>query len=435
MEHNPTLAERLAALFDHLGLKQAHVATQIPRNVAGFAAAHPHRIAGLLFHEPVSIDPAPFTALAERLVILSGDGGLSSVVAASASAHLPQARRLTLEGYAEPGWADHVRDRTAEVLAAIDALSGPADALDLQPANGSHAGISYDISGKGPALVLFPLFLAPTQWSAALPALTERFTVIRLGGAHLGGVGLLENRASVPSYRGMVSMMLNIMAPGAGESVLDVGAGPGALARLAASRPGAGPVQACDLNPYFVAEARALADQAGLGANLTFSQADAEHLPFPDASFDHAYSVTVLEECDADRALRELYRVVRPGGRVGVIVRAIDFKHYWNADLPAALREKVDVVPPMVAPHGVADASLYRRMREAGFAALTPFPLAVSFNDPAGEFMSFIVGRVEPRLDAQELAAFRGALAAAHAAGTLFVTFPHHCVVGVKPAG
>jgi ubiquinone/menaquinone biosynthesis C-methylase UbiE len=51
---------------------------------------------------------------------------------------------------------------------------------------------------------------------------------------------------------------------------------------------------------------------------------NAERLPFADASFDHAYSVTVLEECDADLALRELRRVVRPGGRVGVVVRATD---------------------------------------------------------------------------------------------------------------
>jgi SAM-dependent methyltransferase len=54
---------------------------------------------------------------------------------------------------------------------------------------------------------------------------------------------------------------------------------------------------------------------------LTFEVADGRALPFPDESFDHAYSVSVLEHIEGDgaaTALRELARVVRPGGRVAV---------------------------------------------------------------------------------------------------------------------
>ncbi len=54
---------------------------------------------------------------------------------------------------------------------------------------------------------------------------------------------------------------------------------------------------------------------------LTFAVADGRELPFPDAHFDQAYSVSVLEhipEPGASEALRELERVVRPGGRVVV---------------------------------------------------------------------------------------------------------------------
>lgn len=427
-----TLADRLLALWDHLGLEAAHVATQMPGSLAGFAAAHPQRIAGLLFHEPVGCEPAAFAALADRLTVLAGDGGTSAQIAAVIAAALPESRRRTLEGYAQPGWADHVRDRTDEVIAAVRDLPGTATPLARAPASGLHAGISYDIRGTGPALLLFPLFLAPTQWDAALPRLVEHFTVIRLGGAHLGGVALLEDRAGSPSYRGMFTTLLDIIDPATTDHILDVGSGSGALARMAARR--TGHVTACDINAYMVREGADLAAQAGLGDRITFREADAEHLPFADGSFDHAYSVTVLEECDADRALAELFRVVKPGGRVGVIVRAIDGRHQFSADLPEAIRAKVEGVPPMVSPAGVADVSLYRRMRATGFQDLAPCPATPAFARGSA-FWSFIVGRLEPRLTAGELDLFRATLSKAEAEGALFVTFPHHAVVGTKPAG
>ena len=53
------------------------------------------------------------------------------------------------------------------------------------------------------------------------------------------------------------------------------------------------------------------------------------------------FSVTVLEECDADKAIAEIVRVTRPGGRVGIVVRAIDLPQWWHLDLPDAIRAKV----------------------------------------------------------------------------------------------
>ena len=53
--------------------------------------------------------------------------------------------------------------------------------------------------------------------------------------------------------------------------------------------------------------------------NITPTRADARELPYPDDSFDGAYLVTVLGEIpDQDAALRELARVLKPGGRLVV---------------------------------------------------------------------------------------------------------------------
>ena len=72
------------------------------------------------------------------------------------------------------------------------------------------------------------------------------------------------------------------------------------------------PITATDLNQYFLAEGRVLADREGLG-ELVFLKADAERLPFVDGEFDIAFASTVMEECDADRMLKEMVRVVNPG--------------------------------------------------------------------------------------------------------------------------
>ena len=149
--------------------------------------------------------------------------------------------------------------------------------------------------------------------------------------------------------------------------------------------------------------------RTALASRITFREGNAVRLPFADASFDHAYSVTVLEECDADIALRELFRVVRPGGRVGVIVRAIDMPQWWHLDLPDSVRHKVDVPPQSVAPHGVADASLYRRMAEAGFEALTCFPTLVTFDRPDGPIWRYREDHVLPQLNEAETAVWRAA--------------------------
>jgi SAM-dependent methyltransferase len=434
-ETTMTLADRLVALWDHLGLTAAHVATQMPGDVADLARLHPDRIAGLMLCVPSRLDPTPFSAIAGRVVMVSGASGLSAEVTRLAEARLPGARRSVLAGYDAPGWADVAADRKQEVLAAFRTLSGQASAPSTGAAAGTCAGLTWRIEGRGPALVLLPFFLAPSQWDPVIADLAAHFSVIVVGGRHVGGVAALEDRASGVSYGGMVDGMFDVIAPAPGDSILDVGCGSGALDRRLVRRYlGVNPVTATDLNPFLLREAAVLAAEDGVAESITFREANAERLPFPDASFDHAFSVTVLEECDADLALRELWRVVRPGGRVGIIVRAIDMPQWWHLTLPDALWNKVAIPPQSVGPRGVADASLYPRMIAAGFEALTCFPALVTFDRPDGPIWRYREDHVLAGLNEAETEIWRAATGSARRAGLLFMANPLHRVVARKPA-
>jgi ubiquinone/menaquinone biosynthesis C-methylase UbiE len=429
------VSQRLAALWDHLGLRVAHVATQVPADVADFSVSHPDRIASLVFCVPTRLDPAPFMALAARILMIAGETGPTVEVTARAARTLPGSARAVLAGYDAPGWADVVADRPDDIFSHMLGLLGQqADSPRHAPPAGAHAGITYAVQGEGPALVLLPFFLAPSQWDPIIPRLARHFTVITLGGPHIGGVAALEDRARAPSYQGMIRTLFDVMAPQPGEIFLDVGCGSGALDRMLARRFGAtNAITATDLNPFLLREAQTLAAAEGLGGAIRFLPANAEALPFADRAFDCAFSVTVLEECDADRALAEIFRVLRPGGRAGIIVRAIDMPQWWHLSFPAALRGTVEKPPQSVGARGVADASLYRRMQTAGFSDLKCFPSLVTLDRPDGPIWRYREDHVRALLSAEESKAWSALTEAARAENLLFMAHPMHCAVGVKP--
>jgi SAM-dependent methyltransferase len=103
---------------------------------------------------------------------------------------------------------------------------------------------------------------------------------------------------------------------GSGERVLDIGCGTGIVARLAAARVGdTGSVVGLDLNEGMLAVASRIAP------DVEWRQGDAASLPFPDDSFDVVLSqFALMFFTDRDRAIREMGRVVRPGGRILVAV-------------------------------------------------------------------------------------------------------------------
>jgi ubiquinone/menaquinone biosynthesis C-methylase UbiE len=101
----------------------------------------------------------------------------------------------------------------------------------------------------------------------------------------------------------------------AGQTVLDVAAGNGNVT-LAAARRGA-EVTSTDYVPALLERGRARAAAEGL--NITMKEADAEALPFADASFDVVVSTFgVMFTPNQDKAAAELIRVCKPGGKVGL---------------------------------------------------------------------------------------------------------------------
>jgi SAM-dependent methyltransferase len=176
-------------------------------------------------------------------------------------------------------------------------------------------------------------------------------------------------RVFVKVSRRFAGHALRLAGVRAGQRVLDVAAGTGALT-LAAARAGCA-VEAIDFSPTMVERLRARVAEAGL-PGVTVRQMDGQALDFPDASFDAAFSIFGLMFFPhRDRGFAEMCRVLRPGGRMAVVV--------WNRPervdnlrlLGQALREGA---PDFPLPDGPApwqelqDAERFRaEMAAAGF--------------------------------------------------------------------
>jgi len=430
------IVERLSSLMQHLQLDAACFAAQIPGDIADFAAQLPERVTSLVLCVPTRVDPRPFVHVAPRLLLIAGEVGLSAETTRRALAQLPGAQEHILPGYNAQGWSDVIADRTSEVVGAMISFlrrscSGPPMA-NPRATSGTHAGLDYRIVGQGPPLVLLPFLLAPSQWDPALAELGQHFTVIQLGGRHIGGVAVLEDRARAPTYRAMFRHLMDVMAPPADGRILDVGCGSGALDRILAARLGtAARIDAIDVNPFLLREAVELARE--FGDRIGFTPGSALNLPFPEETFDCVFSVTVLEECDANRAIAEMLRVARPGARIGIVVRAIDLAQWWNLELPAAISAIANVPPQSVGPGGVADASLYVRMRQAGMVDLCAFPTLITLDQPEGPIWRYREDDVRSRLSPEDAIAWSDARAKAARHGVLVQAHALHCAVGTKP--
>jgi arsenite methyltransferase len=124
--------------------------------------------------------------------------------------------------------------------------------------------------------------------------------------------------AAVESFAGVANpWQLGRLEPG--ERVLDLGSGAGTDSLIASQMVGErGHVTGIDMTPEMLAKARAAAAEMG-ATNVEFLEAEAEGLPFPDATFDVVISNGVIDLIpDKDAVFAELLRVLAPGGRLQI---------------------------------------------------------------------------------------------------------------------
>jgi arsenite methyltransferase len=158
---------------------------------------------------------------------------------------------------------------------------------------------------------------------AAVSEEPEREFIFPTGRAWAEDLGYPPELANVPdtaveSFAGVANpWRLGRLEPG--ERVLDLGSGAGTDSLVAAQMVGeSGRVTGIDMTPEMLSKSRAAAAEMGV-RNVEFLEAEAERLSFPDATFDVVISNGVIDLIpDKDAVFAELFRVLRPGGRLQI---------------------------------------------------------------------------------------------------------------------
>lgn len=189
--------------------------------------------------------------------------------------------------------------------------------------------------------------------------------------------------------------MLDLARIGPGDHVLDVAAGAGEPAISAAKRVGpTGTVLATDISLTILDYARRAAAAAGL-SNVETRVMDGERLELADASFDAVLSrVGLIYFPDQPRALAEIRRVLKPGGRVAAMVYSTPEHNRFFSIPVGIIRRRANLPPPapgQPGPFSLGGAGvLAEAYRGAGFreVATETFPAPVRMA-AAQEFVRF----------------------------------------------
>jgi ubiquinone/menaquinone biosynthesis C-methylase UbiE len=249
---------------------------------------------------------------------------------------------------------------------------------------------------------------------------------------------LLELRGQGADQATIRAAYLDLLEIRPGEQVVDVGCGTGVVTRAVGRRVAPrGRVVGVDPSPTLLSVAREIAERDGLLGQVDFRVADARSLPFEDGAFDVALAITALSHTtDAEQALPELLRVVRPGGRVGVF--DIDPDSWIIAHPDRVLTRRICDAASDIITDGWLGRRLPAMLEAAGLEAVQVRAFTPVERDPAGYYARLAEMRAGQAvrmgaISEEERASWLATLRAEQAAGRYLSGLTHLFIWGRRP--
>jgi demethylmenaquinone methyltransferase/2-methoxy-6-polyprenyl-1,4-benzoquinol methylase len=174
---------------------------------------------------------------------------------------------------------------------------------------------------------------------------------------------LMNDLMSGGVHRLWKSTLVDVAHPRPGERFLDMAGGTGDIAFRLYRRQAASPdITVCDVNAAMLAVGRDRAVDRGILRGLAWLAGDAEDLPFPDRSFDgYTIAFGLRNVTDIDKALRQAWRVLKPGGRF----LCLEFSKVTSAPLGRLYDAYSERALPLLGRVVAGDAESYRYLHES----------------------------------------------------------------------
>lgn len=262
-----------------------------------------------------------------------------------------------------------------------------------------------------------------------------------------GSAAVVYQRQLVPGmFAPWAPLLADLVDVQPGEVCVDVACGTGVVARVLAARVGAeGRVYGVDINAEMLTVARLVPTTAQI--DIRWTTADALEMPFPDDTIDVVTSQHGLQQmASRPRALEEMLRVLRPGGRLGIIVwsdltgspgmdalvaalgQLVGHEAAANRRRPFSLSD-ADALRGLITQAGFVDVRLDTRSVQTGFVSAEQLVTAQLTATPLTT-----LGRIDAATHAAIVAHVRAALVPWTIDGVLRVPMAAHLALARKAA-